>query len=81
MKLKLTAGWFYGALVVGLSIWILHGFVEALLAACVAAIASWPLYRRFTARVPPRVGRSATSLMFTLVITAFVLAPLVFAFG
>ena len=81
MNIKLTAGWFYGALIVGLSLWILHGFVEVLLAACVTAIASWPLYRRFAARVPQRLGRSATALMFTLVMTAFVLVPLVFAFG
>lgn len=81
MNIKLTAGWFYGALIVALSLWILHGFVEALLAACVTAIASWPLYKRFAGHVRPRVGQNATSLMFTLVMTAFVLAPLVFAFG
>jgi len=47
MKLKLTAGWFYGAAVIVLSAWILHSFFEAILGACVTAIASWPLYRRF----------------------------------
>jgi predicted PurR-regulated permease PerM len=81
VNIKLTAGWFYGALIVGLSVWILHGFVESLLAACVTAIASWPLYRRFVAHVPPRLGRGATSLVFTLLMLVFVLAPLVFALG
>ena len=81
MNIKFTAGWFYGALIVGLSIWILHSFVESLLAASVTAIASWPLYGRFNSRVPPRVGRSATALLFTLLMVVFVLAPLVFALG
>ena len=81
MNIKFNAGWFYGGSIVLLSVWVLHSYLEPLLAACVTAIASWPLYKRFAARVLPRVGRSATSLMFTLVMTAFVLAPLVFAFG
>jgi hypothetical protein len=38
MKIKLTAGWEYGALIVLLALWTLHGFVEALLAACVTAV-------------------------------------------
>jgi len=81
MQLKLNPGWFYGALIVGVSIWVLHGFVEALLAACVTAIASWPLYERFAARLPQRIRRSATPLVFTLAMTVFVLAPLMYAFG
>ena len=52
MKAKLAPGSLYAALIIALSAWILHGFVEALLAACVTAIASWPLYRRFAARLP-----------------------------
>ncbi|MET0218837.1 MAG: AI-2E family transporter [Burkholderiales bacterium] len=81
MKVKLTAGWFYAALIIALSVWILHSFLEALLAACVTAIASWPLYRRFAARLPRRMARSAISLIFTLAMTVFVLAPLMFALG
>jgi predicted PurR-regulated permease PerM len=80
-RAKLTATWLYGAVIVALSAWILHSFLEALLAACVTAIASWPLYRRFAACLPSRLRRSAVSLIFTCVITVFVLAPLVFAFG
>ena len=81
MKVKLTAGWFYGALMIVLSAWVLHSFVQALLAACVAAIASWPLYKQFTAHLPWRITRSAAALIFTSVMTVFVLAPLMFAFG
>jgi predicted PurR-regulated permease PerM len=80
MTVKLTAGWFYGGLIVVLSLWILHSFLQALLAACITAVASWPLYKQFSARLPGRVGRSTTSLLFTSGMTVFVLAPLTFAF-
>jgi len=60
--------------------WILHSFLQALLAACVAAIASWPLYTRFAALLP-RTRRSTRSLIFTCAVTVFVLVPLLFAFG
>ena len=67
MSLSLDAGWAYGALIVVLTAWILHGFIESLLAACVTAIASWPLYRQFAARLPGRMARSATPVLFTSV--------------
>ena len=81
VNLKLTAGWFYGALIIAVSVWVLHSFVTALLAACVTAIASWPLYLRFASCLPRRMRRSAVSLAFTLAMTIFVLGPLLFAFG
>ena len=81
MNIKLPPGWLYRAAIVALAVWVLHSFVQALLAACVAAIASWPLYKRFAARLAPRVGSSTTSLLFTLLMIVFVLAPLIFAFG
>jgi len=81
MKAKLAPGSLYAALIIALSAWILHSFVEALLAACVTAIASWPLYKQFAARMPLRVGRSGTALAFTAVMIVFVLAPLIFAVG
>jgi predicted PurR-regulated permease PerM len=62
-----------------LSLWILHGFVEALLAACVIAVASWPLYVWFSARLPPRIGKGAAAVVFTFVLSVVVLAPLAFA--
>jgi predicted PurR-regulated permease PerM len=81
MNIKLPSGWFYRAAIVALAVWILHSFVEALLAACVTAIASWPLYKRFSARWSRRIGSVGTSLLFTGLIIVFVLAPLIFAFG
>jgi predicted PurR-regulated permease PerM len=47
----------------------------------VTAIASWPLYRRFADRLTPRIGHSATSLIFTCLVVVFVLGPLLFAFA
>ena len=79
MNVKLTAGWFYGALIIALSVWILQSFLIALLVACVTAVASWPLYRRLAARLPGHMPRSVAPLIFTCAISAFVLAPLTFA--
>ena len=70
----------HGALIVVLSIWILHSFLEALLAACVTAIASWPLYSRFSARMPG-AWDERHALIFTLLVTVLVLAPMMFALG
>ena len=81
MNFKLTGPRFYGALIVALSAWILQSFLLPLLVACVTAIASWPLYRRLVACLPRRMPPSATSLIFTSVMTVFVLAPLIFAAG
>ena len=79
MKARPTAWSVYAALIIVLSVWVLHSFLHALLVACVAAIASWPLYRKFTAHLPSRISRSTAALMFTCVMSAFVLAPLMFA--
>ena len=80
-KAKPSAGSIYAALIVVLSAWVLHSFVEALLAACVTAIASWPLYRKFSACLPRPMARRAGPFLFTAGITVFVLAPLMFALG
>ena len=81
MNIKLSLGWFYRAAIIALAVWILHSFAQALLAACVTSIASWPLYKRFSAQCSPRIGSLGTSLTFTGLIIVFVLAPLIFAFG
>ena len=81
LKARLTARSFYAALIIVLSAWVLHSFAEALLAACVAAIASWPLYRKFSAGLPCRMARSTAPLLFTAAMTVFVLAPMMFALG
>ena len=52
MNLKLTPGRLLAATIVVLAFWIVHGFIQALLAAGVTAIASWPLYLAFRARLP-----------------------------
>ena len=67
------------AVVLVLSAWIVHGFDDAMAAAGVIAVATWPLYTRFRRRVGSRVGPGVAATMFTLAITVFVLAPLVFA--
>jgi len=79
MNLKLTSARLLAAAIVALSVWIVHGFAEALLAACVTAIASWPLYVAFRARLPRGVGKSTAAAIFTGAITVFVLAPMAFA--
>ena len=80
MHIKLTPGRVLAAATVILSVWILHAFVQAVLGACVIAIASWPLYARFKARLPRRLDGAAPAV-FTCVLTAFVLAPMAFAFA
>ncbi|MDN8613653.1 AI-2E family transporter [Variovorax ginsengisoli] len=79
MNLKLTPGRLLAAAIVVLSVWIVHDFIEALLAACMTAIASWPLYAAFRSRLPSRVGNSASAAIFTGAITLLVLAPMLFA--
>jgi predicted PurR-regulated permease PerM len=81
MNVKLTAAWLYAALIIVLSAWILQSFMLPLLSACVIAVASWPLYSQFAGRMPRRLTRSMTALMFTCLVTVFVLAPLIFAVG
>jgi predicted PurR-regulated permease PerM len=78
MATNLTSGRTLAAATVVLSVWIVHGFIQALLAACVIAIASWPLYTWFTARLPRRLAGVAP-VVFTCALTVFVLAPIVFA--
>jgi predicted PurR-regulated permease PerM len=81
MNLKLTPGRLLAAAIVVLAIWIVHGFSQALLAAGVIAIASWPLYLAFRARLPRSMGQSGGAAIFTVAITVFLLAPTVFACG
>jgi predicted PurR-regulated permease PerM len=75
---RLSVGSFCAALIIVTSAWVLHSFLEALLASCVIAVASWPLYRAFSARMPRRTPRTTTSLIFVALMAVFVLAPLTF---
>jgi predicted PurR-regulated permease PerM len=81
LNLDVSARWFWVALVVMLSAWIIHGFFQPLAWAAMLATATWPIYRRFAAWMPSRMASSATPAVFTLLVLAFVLAPIVFAFG
>src|SRR4029453_1488327 len=81
MTFRPSGGSLYAALIIVTSAWILHSFLEALLASCVIAVASWPLYRAFAARMPRRTARTTTSLFFVALMAVFVLAPLTFAFA
>jgi predicted PurR-regulated permease PerM len=79
LPFKLTPGRILAFTLAVISIWVVHGFLEAILAACVVATASWPLYARFAARLPRGTARAAAPVLFTCGVTIFVLAPLVFA--
>lgn len=79
MDLRLSPRRALTAAALALALWVLHDFLPALLSAAVIAVASWPLYQRFAARVPRRLGREAPPLLFTVAITVFVLAPLALA--
>jgi predicted PurR-regulated permease PerM len=81
LKLDVRARWFWVALVVLFAAWIIHSFLVPLAWASIIAIATWPIYRRFAAYLPSRMATSATPLVFTLLISSFVLAPMVFGFG
>jgi predicted PurR-regulated permease PerM len=77
--IKLTPGRILAAILIAVSVWVVHAFLEAILAACVIATASWPLYRRFAARLPRGLRKAIAPVLFTCGLTVFVLAPLVFA--
>jgi len=79
MQVRLTTPGLLGALVLVLAAWMLHSFLPALLVAGVTAVASWPLYRRFAALLRRRMSRGAISLLFTVLVAALVLGPVIFA--
>ena len=81
LNIDFSARWFWTALVVSLSAWIIHGFFQPLAWAAMLAAASWPIYRRFAAWMPSRMASSVAPAVFTLMVSTFVLAPIGFAFG
>jgi predicted PurR-regulated permease PerM len=81
LDFRFAPGSFTRALIIVAAVWVLHSFLEAMLAACITAIASWPLYTHFATRMPVRLRRTATPLIFTCLMIVFVMAPMVFAFG
>ena len=81
LKLQFNTRWVWAALILLLSVWILRSFLEPLLWAAVIAIASWPLYQRFARSLPGWMASNVTPLLFTALLSVFVLGPIVFAFG
>jgi predicted PurR-regulated permease PerM len=75
MNSKITPGRVLAAATVLLAAWIVHGFLQAMLAACVISVASWPLYARFAAGLARPLGRTLPAALFTCAVAAFVLAP------
>lgn len=79
MNDKPTPGQILAAALVLLAGWIVHDFAQALLAAGVTAIASWPVYERFRRGLPGHWGIGPAAAIFTLAVSVLALAPLVFA--
>lgn len=79
IPLKLTPARILAFMLAVFSVWVVHAFLQAILAACVVATASWPIYTRFAARLPRGNARAAAPVLFTCGLTVFVLAPLVFS--
>jgi predicted PurR-regulated permease PerM len=72
--------WIWAVLVLLLSTWLLRSFVESLLWAFFIALATWPLYRRFSSLRPLRARSSVRALLFTGLVAVFGLGPFAFAF-
>jgi len=72
--------WIWAAVVLVLSTWLLRSFLEPLLWAFFIALATWPLYRRFSSLRPLRARPSARALLFTCLVAVFGLGPFAFAF-
>ena len=64
------------AALVILGLYILQGFLRALLWAAVLVVATWPLYRRAERRLPQRGRNVLLPALFTLAAALLVLAPL-----
>ena len=78
---KTGTRWIAGALIAGLSIAILWGFLKVLLWAAIIAVATWPIYRRFAHRMPSSMSSNVTPLLFTVLVALVVLGPPSFAFA
>ena len=81
LRFDVDAGWFWAAFVVLLSALILRRFVEPLLWAAITAIATWPIYRRFAQWLRSSTTSNEVALVFTTLVSLFVLGPIVFASG
>jgi predicted PurR-regulated permease PerM len=78
---KTGTRWIAGAVIAGLSIAILWGFLKVLLWAAIIAVATWPIYRRFARHMPSSMASNVTPLLFTVLVALVVLGPPSFAFA
>ena len=62
-------------LLVGLGLWIIHGFLPALIWAAILSIALWPVYGR-ALRAWPQGGRIALPTLFTVLVGLVFVVPL-----
>lgn len=62
-----------------MGLWTLHDFLTALGWAVILAVATWPLYVRFTTALPKKRDRFAAPLLFTLLIGLVFLGPFAMA--
>ena len=74
-------GWLWALPVALLALWILRHFIEPLAWAAIVAIVTWPLYGKFARRIGASTSSGLAALAFTAVVSVFVFAPMVFAFG
>ena len=74
-------GWLWALPFAVLALWILRHFIEPLAWAVIVAIVTWPLYRKFARRIGSTTSSGLAALAFTAVVSVFVFAPMVFAFG
>jgi predicted PurR-regulated permease PerM len=81
VRSRVHYGWLWALPLALLSLWILGRFIEPLAWAAIVAIVTWPLYRLFARRIGSTTSSGLAALAFTLLISAFVFAPIVFAIG
>ena len=67
------------AVVLAATLWLLRGFLLPAAWALVIAVSTWPLYRRFAQFMPRRARPHLTPFSFCVLVTLFVLGPLLFA--
>src|ERR1700719_4138890 len=70
-----------GALVLGLTLWLLRSFVVPLIWATIVAVSSWPMYRRTARLFPDKLRAQWAPPVLAALITLLVLGPIVFAFS
>ncbi|MDJ0448683.1 AI-2E family transporter [Methylocystis sp. JR02] len=64
------------AILLGLGVYILSGYLHALLWALVLAVAVWPLYGRFKRRFGPSASKELAPALFALLVGLVILAPI-----